>query len=65
MVDTTGGDPPASETIEHRDILGSGSPPHRGGVVLDLAHALDTASQHQIARSGLDQHGGVDHRLDT
>ena len=39
------------------------APAHVGGVVLDVAHALDAAGEDHVGGAGLHHHGRVEHRL--
>ena len=51
------------EPVEQRDRAAAGAVAQRGRVVLDLAHALRTAGDHEVRHAALHLHRAVHHRL--
>ncbi|MCY1302524.1 hypothetical protein D9M70_521840 [compost metagenome] len=55
--------PATVEAVMQGDGTGTGAPAHVGGVVLDIAHAFDTARQDHVGCAGLHHHCGIDQGL--
>ncbi len=58
VVDAARGDPAAGQPVVHDRAAAAGAPAHRQRVVLDLAHALRTAGQHDLGHPAADLPGG-------
>ena len=56
---------PAIQSIVKLHRAGARTPAHVGRVVLDVAHALDAARDHDVGRTGLDHHGSGDDGLQS